>query len=510
MLRHGYLHPDLAHQAGLSWAVQLGLQLLQLHGQVCQLLADQVLFQGGTGHSPQGDGGFHFRLRADGAGADPFGRPDPAADNVPPAGADEDLPVAVNPAVDNAVGLQILPDKDGGVLYILGKDAAARPDNGGPVPQDALDHRQVAPGLHGASGFHHAAHIDVPHGLDGKAAEHVAFDVDVPHKFDIPGGKIHIAVNVQHWLDLEGGTAELHVARHGGDEGVPVLGDFSVAPLGEGHGLSALGGNFLVGHRPARLTLGGTDEVADFLSLLRVADEVQGRVVHLAKLIDLQHPLNFPGEIVHNVAVAPIEGVLPLCYQVQVEIAVPLPGRPVQEGRVQAKGNPLGRQGLVNHVPGHVGALSHGGENQHPGIDFIRGEIEPGAGVHHQLFLLSLRLSLGLFLAVLAPGPALGRLQPGAADALQGRLQPVHLFIQHLRRQHAVLVHAQMRVGQRSGLLLAEFVELADGVVRWYFQAGRIVGGGLRNTLGLLGRMLLLREKRLIHGLLFFRAEQKG
>ena len=89
-------------------------------------------------------------------------------------------------------------------------------------------------------------------------------------------------------------------------------------------------------------------------------------------------------------------------------------------------------------------------------------------------------------------------------------MQPVHLFIQHLRRQHAVLVHAQMRVGQRSGLLLAEFVELADGVVRWYFQAGRIVGGGLRNTLGLLGRMLLLREKRLIHGLLFFRAEQKG
>ena len=106
------------------------------------------------------------------------------------------------------------------------------------------------------------------------------------------------------------------MTRHGGDEGIPVLGDFGVPPLGKGHGLSTFGGDLLVGHGPARLALGGPDEVTDFLPLLHVADQVQGGVVHLAELVDLQHPLDSPGKIVHNVAVAPVKGVFPLRYQV--------------------------------------------------------------------------------------------------------------------------------------------------------------------------------------------------
>ena len=440
VFRHGDLHADLANEAGFGRAVQLGVQPLQLRRQLCQLLADQVFFQGGAGHAAQGDRGLNLRLGADGASADPLGGPDAAAHNAAPAGADKYLPVAVDFAVDDTVGLQILPDHDSGVFYILGEDAPPGPDDGGPIAQDTLDHGQVAAGLHGGAGFHHAAHIDISHGFDGKAAEHIAFDVDVAHKFDVSGGEIHVPVNVQNRLDLEGGAGKLHMTRHGGDEGVPVLADFGVAPFGKGHGFSALGGNLLVGHRPARLSLGGADEVADFLPLLHVADEVQGGVIHLAKLVYLQHPLKGPGEVIHNVAVAPVEGGLPLCHQIQAEIAVPVMSRPVQQGCVQAEGDALGRQGLVNHVPGHFRALPHGGKNQHPGVDFIGREIEPRAGIHHQLFFLGLPFSLGLFLAVLAPGPAFGRLQPGAADAFQGGLQPVFLLVQQLLRQIRKLV----------------------------------------------------------------------
>ena len=160
--------------------------------------------------------------------------------------------------------------------------------------------------------------------------------------------------------------------------------------------------------------------MADLLPLLHVADKVQRGVVHLAELVYLQHPLNFPGEIVHDVAVAPVKSGLSNCHQVEVKIPVPIVGRPVQQGGVQAKGNVLGRQGLVNHIPAYLRSRSHRRENQHPGVNLIRGQVEPGTGVHDQLLLRGLcrRLAFRLFLAVLAPGPALRRLPPGAAHAL--------------------------------------------------------------------------------------------
>ena len=52
-------------------------------------------------------------------------------------------------------------------------------DNGGSVPQDALDHDQVASGLHNAAGLYHPGHLNIAHGPDGKAAENVAANVHI-------------------------------------------------------------------------------------------------------------------------------------------------------------------------------------------------------------------------------------------------------------------------------------------------------------------------------------------
>ena len=110
---------------------------------------------------------------------------------------------------------------------------------------------------------------------------------------------------------------------------------------------------------------------------------------------------------------------------------------------------------------------------------------------------------------MLAPGPAFGRLQPGAADAFQGGLQPVFLLVQQLLRQLAVFVHAQMGVGQRACLLLAELVELADGVVCGQIQPGGVVRRRRWGFRDLLGHMLLFCQERFAGGLLFFGMEQK-
>ena len=258
------------------------------------------------------------------------------------------------------------------------------------------------------------------------------------------------------------------MSRHGSDQGVTVLADLGVPPPGEGNGFAALGGDLLIGHRPARLALGGADQVADFSPFLHVADHVQRGVVHLSELIDLQRPLENPGEAVDNVAVASVESVFSLCHQVEIEVPVPVMGRPVQQGGIQTEGNALSRQSLVDHVPGNFRPRPDGREDYHPGVNFVGGEVKPGTGVHDQHRLL-LRLVF-LFLVVLAPVSALGRLCPGAAHAFQGGLKTGLFLLQKLRRQNAVLIHQQPGIGQGNSLLPAEFMELEDGVVRGKLQ----------------------------------------
>ena len=206
------------------------------------------------------------------------------------------------------------------------------------------------------------------------------------------------------------------MASDGGHQGVPVLADLRIPALGEGYGLSALGGNLLIQHRPARFAVGGTDQTADLLALFYVADQVQGGIVHLAKLIHRQDPFQHPGHIVHDVAVPPVKGRGPLCYQVQVKIPIPLVGQAVQQGHIQAVTDALGLQVLVKHIPGQICPRPHRRENHQPGVQLVGGEEKPGAGVQHQsLFFLALRF----FLAVLAPASALCRFQTGGANVFQ-------------------------------------------------------------------------------------------
>ena len=164
-------------------------------------------------------------------------------------------------------------------------------------------------------------------------------------------------------------------------------------------------------------------------------------------------------------------------------------GHPVQQSGVQPVGDAVVLQGLIDHAPVQLLPLADRGEGHHPGIDLVGGDVEPGAGVQAQRLLF--RLFLLLF-AVLAPGPALGGFQPGAAQALQRRLQAAFLLFQKLRRKHAVLVHAQTGRGQGKALLPAEVMKLADGMIRGNLQLGAVLRDGLRRLdRGLLGDMLL-------------------
>lgn len=142
-------------------------------------------------------------------------------------------------------------------------------------------------------------------------------------------------------------------------------------PWGRGHVLAALGRDLLVQHRPPRLALGGLDQMADLLPLLHVVDEVEGGVVHLVKLIHLQHPLNNPGEVIHDVAVFPVKGRLPLGDEVQVEVPPLVMGDAVRQARVHAKADLVGNQRLVEHIPGELLPSADGREDDHPGVELI-------------------------------------------------------------------------------------------------------------------------------------------
>ena len=103
--------------------------------------------------------------------------------------------------------------------------------------------------------------------------------------------------------------------------------------------------------------------MADFLPLFHIADQVQRGVVHLTELVYFQFPLDNPGEVVHNVAVSPVEGRLAFCHQIEVEIAVPVVGHPVQQSGLQSIRDALGRQGLIDHVPRQFRSRSHRGKD---------------------------------------------------------------------------------------------------------------------------------------------------
>ena len=272
-------------------------------------------------------------------------------------------------------------------------------DNGGTVPQDALDHHQVAAGLHRAAGLYHAVHMDVPHGPDGEAAEHVSLDIDVPQEVNASRGEVHVPRDVQHGLDLEAVTGILHVAGDRGQQGTLVLADLRISPLGQGDALAALGGDLLVQHCPARLALGGLDEPADLLALLHISDQVQGGVVHLVVFVHLQHPLDHPGEPVYNIAVLPVEGGLPLGNGVQGKVLVLIVAQPVGQAGVHAVADSLLDHRPVEHIPRQLLPGPHRREHEHPCVQLIRREEETGPGVQdHGLGLL--------FLSRLLPGLA--------------------------------------------------------------------------------------------------------
>ena len=241
-----------------------------------------------------------------------MGRPNPAAHDGAPAGADQHLAVAVDAAVDDGVGLEVFPDVNGGVFNVLGENAPLGADSRGAVAQNTLDHGEVAAGLHGAARFDDAAYPDASHGPDGEAGEHIPFNVHVSQEFDVAGGEVHVPVDIKHRLDLEAAPGKFHMAGHRGQQRILVLTELGVAPLGQGDGFSALGWDFLIQHRAARLALCGADQAADLLPFFHVMDQIQGGVVHLVELIYLQHPLYHPWEVVYDVAVAPIEGGLAL------------------------------------------------------------------------------------------------------------------------------------------------------------------------------------------------------
>ena len=87
------------------------------------------------------------------------------------------------------------------------------PNDGRPVAQDTLDHNQIAPGLHGTAGLHHTGNLDIAHCPDSKAAEYVAAYVDVSQEVDVPRGKVNVARDLQHRLDLEAAARKFHIAR---------------------------------------------------------------------------------------------------------------------------------------------------------------------------------------------------------------------------------------------------------------------------------------------------------
>ena len=300
---------------------------------------------------------------------------------------------------------------------------------------------------------------------------------------------------------------------YGGQQLHPVLADLGVAPLGQGDRLAASGGDLLVQHRPARLALGGLDQVADLLPLLHVVDEVQGGVVHLVVLVHLQHPLNDPGEVVNNVAVLAVEGGLPLGDQKQVEVPALIPGDVLHHPHIHAVGDPLLRQAQPQDIPGHLLALSHRREDDNPGVELVGGDKEAGERVQaggedllrfRRLFSMFFPLSAALFSA------ASGLLQPRAADAGEDRLQAVLLPLYHIRREDAVLVQAQAGRGQAAGLLPAQVVQAVELVVRGQNQQGGVgglFGGRLGNRLH---SRLRLRLRGLIRCLCRSAAKQEG
>ena len=92
-------------------------------------------------------------LRGGDGPVDRLSGPGAAADDAAPARAHHDFPITINAAVDDAVRLEVLLDIYRGVLYVFGKNTLLRPDDGAPVPQNPLDHHQVAAGLHDAAGL---------------------------------------------------------------------------------------------------------------------------------------------------------------------------------------------------------------------------------------------------------------------------------------------------------------------------------------------------------------------
>ena len=298
-------------------------------------------------------------------------------------------------------------------------------DHGGSVAQNAFDHHQVSAGLHRAAGLDDAAHVDVAHGPDGEAAEHVALNVDVADKVDVPRGEVHIALDVQHGLDLKAAAGELHMARHGGDEGEPVLADLGIPPLGQGNGFAALGGDLLVQHGPPGVALGGLDQPADLLPQLHVADQIQVGVVHLPEFIHLQHPVDGPGEVVHDVAVLAVKGGLSPGDEEQVEIPFLVVRQPVHQALVHAEGDLLSQHGPQKQLSVQFLSRPYGGEHDDPGVELIRGEEEIGQRIKAQGGLRLLIRLLFAGAAGLLAVPDL--LQPRAAHAGHGRAQAAQL-----------------------------------------------------------------------------------
>ena len=238
-------------------------------------------------------------------------------------------------------------------------------------------------------------------------------------------------------------------------------------------------------------------------------NQVQRGIVHPVELVDLQHPGHRPREAVHNVSVSAVEGGLPPGDEIQVEIHVLVPGKPVGQLGVHAVGDSLLQHGLIEYFPGKLRALSHRGKHDDPGIKLVCGQKKPRQRVKNQGLVLRRLLLLFLFglpsFFLLAPN----LFQPGRGHAEQSCAQPVPLLLHNLLRQNAVLIQTNPGQGQIALFLPAEVVELIDRMLLRQIQHSRIRDAAGRRLRNGFRRMSLLLKALLLFRRLRFGTEQK-